>query len=212
MSRFHQLFHSVSLQNTRLTCSSRLDDQPAFTGESTNCFLSCYMWTQNLHTVCTEANVRKEQTFQQNVMSRKLQVMKAKLQNMSVLLATQHQQSASSVRVLFQMKCLDTKLVSPYGSLQSVRLGVEPLLGRKTRLLSVYWTMQSVSFGTPSWAECRTVCRQTSASVWAFYGHVAKTDVQLTATLPGHVSMENGKGRTGIIRQQFIIYLFCAPQ
>jgi hypothetical protein len=138
---FHQLFHSVSLQNIRLAYFSRLDDQPALTGESTNCFLRCYMWTQNLHAVCRKANVRKEQTFNQKVMSRKLQFMKAKLQNMRVLLATQHQQSASSVRVLFQMKCLDTKLVSPYSGFQSVRLGAEPLLGRKTRLLSVYWTL-----------------------------------------------------------------------
>jgi len=114
--RFHQLFHSVSLQNIRLACSSRLGDQPAFTGESTECFVRCYIWKQNLHAVCREANVRKEQTFQQKVMSRKLQVMKAKpehrLQNVTVLLATRHQQSAScdsavsyttpAVRVLWQ--------------------------------------------------------------------------------------------------------------
>lgn len=61
--RSHQLFHSVSLQNIRVACSSQLDDQQAFTGESTKCFLRCYLWIQNLHAVCTEANVRKEQTL-----------------------------------------------------------------------------------------------------------------------------------------------------
>jgi hypothetical protein len=74
-SRFHQSFHSVALQNIRLACSSQLDDQPAFTGGSTKSFLCCHTRTQNFHAVCREANVRKEQTFQQKGMSRKLQVM-----------------------------------------------------------------------------------------------------------------------------------------
>jgi len=39
--RFHQLFHSVSLQNIRLACPSQLDDQPPFIGQS-KFSLRCY--------------------------------------------------------------------------------------------------------------------------------------------------------------------------
>jgi hypothetical protein len=62
-ARFHQLFHSGSLQNIRVACSSQLDDQEAFIGKSIKCFLRCYLWIQNLHAVCIEEDVRKEQTF-----------------------------------------------------------------------------------------------------------------------------------------------------
>jgi len=85
-----------------------------------------------------------------------------------------------------------------------------PPVGARRGFCQCTELLQSVIFGKPSWAQCRRGCRQTSPSLWPFYGHVAKADVQLTATLPGHISTENVKGWTGNVRQQFIIYLLSA--